>query len=371
MNTGLQESTVQTTQAKPAALEVQDLTMHFGPVRAVDGVSFTINEGEVLALVGESGSGKSTVGKCIVRLLNPTSGRITVAGVDVTTMSRRQLRKARAGTSIVFQDPAGSIDPRMLVGDVIAEPLRLSTTKYSRRDIDARVAAELERVGLRAQVAERYPHELSGGQRQRISLARALISKPKLLIADEPTSALDVSVQASVLNLFADLQRDMGFACLFITHNLAAVDYLADEVAVMYLGQIVEAGTRRKVVDEPAHPYTQSLLAAAPVADPEVQRHKVKVILGDDLPSAMDPPSGCRFHTRCPLAFDRCVTEEPAQLRFPERHVACHLVTPDGSGPDVREAVSAEELGAAPVTNEAGPQPETPPADEHDATEEA
>jgi peptide/nickel transport system ATP-binding protein len=318
------------------ALEVDDLVMHFGPVRAVDGVSLRIDEGKVLALVGESGSGKSTVGKCIIRLITPTSGRIRVAGVDITGMRRRELRTARVNASIVFQDPAGSIDPRMLVGDVIAEPLRLSRTRYGRRQMQDMVAEQLGLVGLREQVAQRYPHELSGGQRQRVSLARALISQPKLLIADEPTSALDVSVQASVLNLFADLQREIGFACLFITHDLAAVDYLADDLAVMYLGQLVESGTRAQVVDAPAHPYTQSLLAAAPIADPALQRSRTKVILGDDLPSAMDPPAGCRFHTRCPLAFDRCRVEVPADRHIDGRTVSCHLVQPDGSGPDVR-----------------------------------
>ena len=321
---------------QPNALELEDLRMHFGPVRAVDGVSLTIPRGGVTALVGESGSGKSTVGRCVVRLLKPTSGVVRVGGLDVTRLTRRQLRPHRSEVSIVFQDPAGSLDPRMLVGDVVAEPLRLSGKGTGRRERQREVAEALGRVGLREEVARRYPHELSGGQRQRVSIARALISAPSLLIADEPTSALDVSVQASVLNLLADLQRDIGFACLFITHNLSAVEYLADEIAVMYLGQLMEKGSREQIFSRPAHPYTQALLAAAPVADPVRQRARKPVLLGDDLPSALDPPSGCRFRTRCPLAFDKCATEVPPHVPIGTGVAACHLVRADGTRPDVR-----------------------------------
>ncbi len=317
-------------------LELEDLVMHFGPVRAVDGVSMTIRPGRVTALVGESGSGKSTVGRCVVRLVEPTSGTVRLAGADVTTLSRAKLRPHRRTVSIVFQDPAGSLDPRMLVGDVVAEPLRLLDERVGRAARERRVAEGLERVGLRPEVARRYPHELSGGQRQRVSIARALMSSPSLLVADEPTSALDVSVQASVLNLLADLQRDIGFACLFITHDLAAVEYLADDIAVMYLGQLVETGSREEVFARPKHPYTQALLAAAPLADPIRQRARTRVLLGDDLPSAMDPPSGCRFHTRCPVAVARCAEEVPDLRRAAGGAVACHLVDDDGNGPDVR-----------------------------------
>ncbi|MER7893264.1 oligopeptide/dipeptide ABC transporter ATP-binding protein [Micromonospora sp. NPDC094482] len=330
--------------AQPPALELENLVMHFGPVRAVDGVSLTIPKGRVTALVGESGSGKSTVGRCVVRLVEPTAGVVRIAGTDVTHLSRRQLRRHRSDVSIVFQDPAGSLDPRMLVGDVVAEPLRLSGRRMPRRDREARVATELERVGLRPEVAHRYPHELSGGQRQRVSIARALISEPMLLIADEPTSALDVSVQASVLNLLADLQRDIGFACLFITHDLSAVEYLADDIAVMYLGQLAEQGSREQIFTRPAHPYTQALLAAAPVADPVRQRQRQPVLLGDDLPSALDPPSGCRFRTRCPLAFDKCAAEVPPQVEIGGGMAACHLVQPDGTRPDVRATDPSEVL---------------------------
>lgn len=316
------------------ALEVEDLVMHFGPVRAVDGVTLRIRQGSVVALVGESGSGKSTVGRCIVRLLEPTGGTIRLADADITHLNRRQLRPHRRDVSIVFQDPAGSLDPRLSVGDIVGEPLRL----MRRKDIPAKVSASLRRVGLRPEVAGRSPHELSGGQRQRVSIARALISEPRLLVADEPTSALDVSVQAAVLNLLADLQRDLGFACLFITHDLSAVEYLADEVAVMYLGQLVEQGPRARIFGAPAHPYTQALLSAAPVPDPTEQRARKPVLLGDDLPSAIDPPSGCRFHTRCPVAIDKCRTVIPEQRVIGEagHQVACHLVNDDGTGPDVR-----------------------------------
>lgn len=323
-------------------LELEDLVMHFGPVRAVDGVSLRIRKGQVTALVGESGSGKSTVGRCIVRLTEPSSGAVRLSGVDVTHLSRSQLRAHRRHVSIVFQDPAGSLDPRMLVGEVVGEPLRLQAKRLSRGERAERVAEGLRRVGLRPEVANRYPHELSGGQRQRVSLARALMSEPSLLVADEPTSALDVSVQAAVLNLLADLQRDIGFACLFITHDLSAVEYLADEIAVMYLGQLVEVGSREEVFSHPRHPYTQALLAAAPLADPERQRARTPVLLGDDLPSAMDPPSGCRFHTRCPVAVPRCAEEVPT-LRTVDggATVACHLVEQDGTGPDIRDGAAA------------------------------
>ena len=324
-----------TTSAAPV-LELEDLVMHFGSVRAVDGVSLAIRKGQVMALVGESGSGKSTVGRCIVRLLEPTSGTVRLGGTDLTHLSRRRMGAHRRDVSIVFQDPAGSLDPRMLVGDVVSEPLRLQSSRQSRRDLQVRVTAGLDQVGLRPEVARRYPHELSGGQRQRVSIARALISDPSVLIADEPTSALDVSVKASVLNLHADLQRDIGFACLFITHDLSVVEYLADEIAVMYLGQLVEQGSRTRIFGRPAHPYTQALLAAAPVADPPRQRSRTRVLLGDDIPSAMDPPTGCRFHTRCPLAFDRCVAEVPSLVQINDGTVACHLVAADGTGPDVR-----------------------------------
>jgi oligopeptide/dipeptide ABC transporter ATP-binding protein len=306
-------------------LELTDLVMHFGPVQAVDGVSLTIRRGSVVALVGESGSGKSTVGRLVVRLLEPSAGSIRLHGADITHLGRRALRPHRRNVSIVFQDPAGSLDPRLTVGAIVGEPLRLLRLARGRSERERVVAESLARVGLRSELAERYPHELSGGQRQRVSLARALVSSPSLLVADEPTSALDVSVQAAVLNLLGDLQRDLGFACLFITHDLSAVEYLADEVAVMYLGVLAEYGPSKAIFSAPKHPYTQALLSAAPVPDPAVQREREKVVLGGDIPSAVDPPSGCRFHTRCPLAVDRCRTEVPLLREVEGRKVACHL----------------------------------------------
>ncbi|MFD9944151.1 ABC transporter ATP-binding protein [Nonomuraea sp. NPDC059023] len=315
-----------------ALCEVEDLVLHFGRVRAVDGVNLRVDRGQVVALVGESGSGKSTVGRCVVRLLQPTSGRILLGGVDVTTLNRRRLRPHRHKVSIIFQDPAGSLDPRFRVGDIVAEPLRVGSERVPGRQRSARAHEMLEKVGLPARIAARFPHELSGGQRQRVGIARALVSGPDLLIADEPTSALDVSVQAAVLNLLADLQRDLGFGCLFITHDLSAVEYLADTVAVMYLGRIVESG---RVLAAPRHPYTQALLSASPWPDPDAQRARTRVVLSGELPSPADPPSGCRFHTRCPVAEARCRTEEPVLRRVEGGSVACHLVGEDGSGPQL------------------------------------
>ncbi|MPZ96589.1 MAG: ATP-binding cassette domain-containing protein [Propionibacteriales bacterium] len=319
--------------------EVEDLTMHFGPVHAVDGVSFRVNRGQVLALVGESGSGKSTVGRCITRLYKPTSGTVRLTGTDVTGLSRRAMRPHRRTVSIIFQDPASSLDPRLSVADIVGEPMRLQGVDRAERS--DRVNEMLEQVGLARSVLQRYPHEMSGGQRQRVSLARALVSRPSLLVADEPTSALDVSVQAGVLNLLADLQRELGFACLFITHNLSAVEYIADDVAVMYLGQLVEQGTREQVFTRPRHPYTQALLSAAPVADPDQQRERRRVVLSGELPSPLDPPSGCRFHTRCPVAVDICRVEVPALRMIGSQSAACHLVDDEGNGPDVRDRTVA------------------------------
>jgi oligopeptide/dipeptide ABC transporter ATP-binding protein len=314
-------------------LEVADLVMHYPSgrgrvVHAVDGVSLSIGSGEVLALVGESGSGKSTIGKCVLRLTEPTSGSITLAGRDITHLSRRALQPRRRDVHMVFQDPFSSLNPRFTVGKIVAEPL-LSHKVARGREADERAAQMLERVGLRAEMRVRYPHELSGGQRQRVGLARALILEPKLVVADEPVSALDVSVQASVLNLISDLQRDMGFSCLFITHDLSVVEFLADRIAVMYLGQIVETGTREQIFSAPQHPYTKALLSAAPVPDPVQQRQRQRVVLAGELPSPLDPPPGCRFHTRCPVVMDICRTQPAHLLATADRgHLAaCHLVS--------------------------------------------
>ncbi|MER5998516.1 ABC transporter ATP-binding protein [Nonomuraea sp. NPDC051941] len=311
-------------------LRIDNLVKHYGQVRAVDGLSLELAQGEVLGLVGESGSGKSTVGKCVLRLTEPTSGAIELDGRDITHLSRRAMRPLRRDVHMVFQDPYSSLNPRFTIGQIVAEPL-LRHKVADRREVSGRVSAMLEKVGLRQEMRSRFPHELSGGQRQRVGLARALILEPKLVVADEPVSALDVSVQASVLNLITDLQRDMGFSCLFITHDLSVVEFLADRIAVMYLGKIVESGPTAEIFAAPRHPYTQALLSAAPVPDPVRQRERRRIVLGGDVPSPVDPPSGCRFHTRCPLAYDACRTEEPL-LRDPRGNghpAACHLVTVD------------------------------------------
>ena len=331
-------------------LEVTDLVKHFHvrgqAVRAVDGVSLSIGPGEVLGLVGESGSGKSTIGRCVLRLNEPTSGSVQLDGRDITHLSRRAMRPLRRDVHMVFQDPYSSLNPRMTCGQIVGEPLRLHKLAR-RRDVDPRVREMFDLVGLRPELRYRYPHELSGGQRQRVGLARSLILNPSVLVADEPVSALDVSVQASILNLLRDLQRDLGFSCLFITHDLATVEFLCDRVAVMYLGQIVELATRAELFLHPRHPYTQALLAAAVVPDPQLQRSRTRVVLEGDIPSPMAPPSGCRFRTRCPLeprSKPRSHVEEPPLIEIDRGHfVACHLVRPTGEAPQL---IEPEELAA-------------------------
>jgi oligopeptide/dipeptide ABC transporter ATP-binding protein len=292
-------------------------------IRAVDGVSFALAGGETLGLVGESGCGKSTTGRLILRLLEPTAGQIRFEGRDLLALGRRDLWAARRRMQIVFQDPFGSLDPRMRVGRLVGEPIEI----YERLDARARrrrVADLLEVVGLDASFAERYPHELSGGQRQRIGIAAALSLQPSLVVADEPVSALDVSVQAQVLNLLMDLRRRFGLTYLFISHDLHVVLHMADRVAVMYLGEIVEIGGRDDVHREPRHPYTQGLLAAIPVADPTV--HRERIIPKGEVASPLAVPAGCRFHPRCPVALDRCRVERPALRAVGEGHAAaCHL----------------------------------------------
>jgi oligopeptide/dipeptide ABC transporter ATP-binding protein len=318
----------------PSVLEIVDVVKHFGAVRAVDGVSLAVGPGEVVGLVGESGSGKTTLGRCVTRLVAVTSGDVRINGTDIARLPRRLLRPVRRYFNIVFQDPSSSLNPRMTVADIVSEPLRLHRigTTASRRD---RTVALLDQVGLDATLGRRYPHELSGGQRQRVSLARALSAGPSLLVADEPTSALDVSVQASVLNLIGRLQADLGFACLFITHDLASVEFLAQRVAVMYLGVLVEVASRSELFATPRHPYTQALLSAAPIPDPPAQRTRRRIVLGGDIPSPVDPPSGCRFHTRCPVAVEECAVKVPPLRPVGPSGalVACHLVDDDGSGP--------------------------------------
>ncbi len=321
-------------EAAAPVLEVSGLKKHFaikkgilrrttGHVFAVDGVSFSIGHGETLGLVGESGCGKSTVGRTILRLIEPTDGSIKLAGADITRLNKAALRPHRRQMQIIFQDPYSSLDPRMSAGDIVGEPLRVHRIARG-NDKRARVAALFDRVGLRKAHMDNYPHQFSGGQRQRIGIARALALRPKLIIADEPVSALDVSIQAQVLNLMMDLQGELGLTYLFISHNLAVVEHISHRIAVMYLGRIVEYTDKKTLFTQPLHPYTESLLLAVPVPDPAIKREK-RVLQGD-VPSPVKPPSGCHFHTRCPYAVERCKVESPALREVrPDHLVACHL----------------------------------------------
>ena len=319
-------------------LRVDDLKVHFpvktgamfrrkvGAVHAVDGVSLTLARGETLGLVGESGCGKSTTGLAIMRMLAPTAGRIEFEGQDITSYGKKQMRPLRQRMQMVYQDPYGSLNPRMKVRDIIGEPLvvhRLADDSGAYQD---KIASLMRTVGLLPDMADRYPHEFSGGQRQRIGIARALALEPSLIVCDEPVSALDVSIQAQVVNVFVELQQRLGLAYLFIAHDLAVVRHVSDRIAVMYLGRIVEIAKRDTLYRSPQHPYTQALLAAVPVADPVVEASRRRVIVSGEVPSATNPPSGCRFHTRCPHAFARCRAEVP-QLRDlgDGQAVACHL----------------------------------------------
>jgi peptide/nickel transport system ATP-binding protein len=293
-------------------------------LRAVDDVTFTVMRGETLAIVGESGCGKSTLGRTILRFVDPTDGNVWLDGHRITDMGRVPLRKLRRHMQVVFQDPAASLSPRMRVRDIIAEPLTNFRIARTTAQIDARVATLLDQVGLPRAAADRLPHEFSGGQRQRIAIARALAPSPDLIICDEAVSALDVSSKAQIINLLSDLQRELGLALLFISHDLAVVEHLADRVAVMYLGQIVEIAPTRALFTAPAHPYTRALLSA--ILDPSTHRRAPRIALKGEVPSPIDPPSGCRFHTRCPQAFDRCRIEAPELAeRGPDHLAACHL----------------------------------------------
>ena len=327
-----------TVAADEPILRVEDLKVHFpvtkgiliqrrvATVKAVDGVSFTIRRGETLGLVGESGSGKSTTGLAVLRMLTPTAGRIIFEGQDIASHKGAELLSVRRRMQMVYQDPYGSLNPRMTIRNIVGEPLAvhgLDGDKAATRD---KVAALIASVGLLPDMADRYPHEFSGGQRQRIGIARATALEPSLLIADEPVSALDVSIQAQVINLFMDLQERLGLTYLFIAHDLAVVRHISTRIAVMYLGRIVEIADRDDLYRSPLHPYTEALMAAVPVADPEVEARRPRAVISGEVPSALRPPSGCSFHTRCPRAMPVCKIDQPPLRNIgPERAVACHL----------------------------------------------
>jgi oligopeptide/dipeptide ABC transporter ATP-binding protein len=332
----------QDVESREMLISVRELVKHFpvegsdDVVRAVDGVSFEIFAGETLGLVGESGCGKSTVGRCLLRLIEPTSGQVRFQGRDILALNRKEMREIRSEMQIIFQDPYASLNPRMKVGDIVGEPLVIhgQGKKTERRD---RVAALLRRVGLDPDYVNRYAHEFSGGQRQRIGVARALALNPKLIVADEPVSALDVSVQAQVVNLLQELQEEFNLTYLFISHGLAVVEHISTRVAVMYLGRIVEIAGASELYAQPLHPYTQALLSAIPIPDPQQKRKRI--ILQGDVPTPINPPSGCRFRTRCPLAIEECAHIDP-ELRevLPGHQVACIRV------PGWAEATPSETL---------------------------
>jgi oligopeptide/dipeptide ABC transporter ATP-binding protein len=318
-------------------LEVRNLVKHFevgggmfggrrGIVRAVDGVSFTLRRGETLGLVGESGCGKTTTGRCILQLEQPTSGEIVFEGRSLAGLDPSELRAVRRRMQVIFQDPYSSLNPRMTVGDMVGEPLSVHGIVKgagARRD---RVRELLRQVGLLPQHALRYPHQMSGGQRQRVGIARALAMEPSLIICDEPVSALDVSIQAQIINLLEDLQSELGLTYLFIAHDLAVVRHISDRVAVMYLGKIVEMADRKTLYDDPLHPYTRALLSAVPIPDPELEEHRERLVLGGEVPSPLNPPSGCVFHPRCPIAVDRCRGTVPELREVKPGHWAACLL---------------------------------------------
>jgi oligopeptide transport system ATP-binding protein len=324
-------------QASDTILEVRNLVKHFhvatgflgsvqGTVRAVDDVSFAIRRGETLGLVGESGCGKTTTGRSILQLEKPTSGHVIFEGRDLTTLEPAELRRVRRKIQVIFQDPYSSLNPRMTVGQIVAEPMAVHGLVPDAGARQTRVRDLLSRVGLLPQHARRYPHELSGGQRQRVGVARALAMEPSLIVCDEPVSALDVSIQAQIINLLEDLQAEFNLTYLFVAHDLAVVRHISDRVAVMYLGKIVEIADRQTLYEGPRHPYTRALLSAVPIPDPELEASRERTVLRGEVPSPLNPPSGCVFHPRCPIAVDRCRTDVPLLRDLGVGHAAaCHL----------------------------------------------
>jgi oligopeptide transport system ATP-binding protein len=315
-------------------LEVRDLKMYFpitrgivfqrqiGAVKAVDGISMAIKRGETLGLVGESGCGKSTAGRAILQLYKPTAGEVIFNGRDLTKLSGNDMRRTRRDVQMIFQDPYASLNPRMTVGDIIGEPIRVHKLRSGTKAVRERVQELLQLVGLNPYFVNRYPHEFSGGQRQRIGIARALAVEPDFVVCDEPVSALDVSIQAQVINLLEDLQDQLGLTYLFIAHGLSVVKHISDRVAVMYLGRIVELADSVELYREPLHPYTQALLSAVPIPDPVIEKKRQRIILQGDVPSPINPPPGCRFHTRCPIAIDKCRVEDPPFIDYGGGHFA-------------------------------------------------
>ncbi len=355
--------------SSPPLVEIEDLRVwfpiksgllldrHVGDVKAVDGVNLFIERGETLGLVGESGCGKSTLGRTVLRLYEPTGGRIRFDGTDITTLSESELRPLRTRMQMIFQDPYSSLNPRHSVERLVGEPMRVHHKGTGKAEVASRVRELLEVVGLPADAGNRYPHEFSGGQRQRIGLARALALNPDFVVCDEPVSALDVSIQAQIVNLLEQLQDELGLTYLFIAHDLAIVRHISDRIAVMYLGKVVEIAPADGLYDNPLHPYTLTLLSAIPIPDPEVERRRVAIRVEGDLPSPADPPPACRFHTRCPFVQETLCAEEEPLLRPLDGHlVACHFAE------DVRAGrIKPRER---PATFEPGPQPEPalPPA---------
>jgi oligopeptide transport system ATP-binding protein len=340
--------------SEAALLSVRDLKVHFPvriggllgrmlPIKAVDGVSFDLKPGETLGVVGESGCGKSTLGRAILQLIPPTSGTVLWLGERIEGLSQRRMRAKREDMQIIFQDPLASLDPRMTIGDIIAEPLRTFSPNLGRPEVRERIEDMLAKVGLSPHMINRYPHEFSGGQCQRIGIARAMILRPKLIVCDEPVSALDVSIQAQIVNLLMDLQREFGLSLIFISHNLSVVRHISHRILVLYLGRVMELADRDQLYRNPRHPYTQALISAVPIPDPDLERQRPRIVLTGDLPSPLTPPSGCVFRTRCPFATALCAEDVPAIEQVERGHeVVCH---------HWRAIAAGEEAGTVPIVH--------------------